>query len=90
MSDIHPTAIVEDGAKIGANSIVAGHAIVTEGSEFPANSIIAGAPAKLVKERDCGEANLLNARFYHRNGLNYARGVERFSPEDLAYIGGGS
>ena len=76
-------ATVMDGAKIGANSIVAGHAIVSEGAEFPENSIIAGVPAKLVKTRDNGAANLVNARFYHINALNYAKGVERFSEADI-------
>lgn len=75
-------ATIMDGAKIGDNSIVAGHSIVTEGSEFPANSIIAGSPAKLVKTRDNSAANLMNAKFYHLNGLNYAKGIERYSPED--------
>jgi len=76
-------ATIMDGAKIGSNSIVAGHSIVTEGSEFPENSIIAGSPAKLIKTRDNSAANLMNARFYHLNALNYAKGIDRLSPEDL-------
>ena len=80
-------ATIMDGAKIGENSIVAGHSIVTEGAEFPANSIIAGSPAKLVKTRDNGAANLMNAKFYHQNALNYAQAKERFAPEDLKKIG---
>lgn len=79
-------ATVMDGARIGENSIVAGHAIVTENASFPPNSIIAGTPAKLVRRRDCGAANLGNARFYHRNGLNYARGVERMTAEEIAAV----
>ncbi len=79
-------ATLMDGAKVGDNSIVAGHSILTENSEFPANSIIAGVPAKVVGTRDNSRANLINARFYHRNGLNYARGIERFSDEDTAAI----
>ena len=71
-----------DGAKIGANSIVAGHAIVREGAVFPENAVIAGVPAKQIATRDNGEANTLNAAFYHHNALNYARGVERFSEAD--------
>lgn len=76
-------ATIMDGAKIGSNSIVAGHSIVTEGSVFPENSIIAGSPAKLVKTRDNRAANLMNARFYHMNALNYAQGVERLTGEQL-------
>lgn len=70
-------ATVMDGATIGANSVVAGHSIVAEGARFPENSIIAGVPGRLVKTSDCSEANLANAEFYHRNALNYARGVHR-------------
>lgn len=81
-------ATVMDGAKIGANSIVAGHAIVSEGAEFPENSIVAGVPAKLVKTRDNAAANLMNARFYHINALNYAKGIERFSAADLRKMAG--
>lgn len=77
-------ATLMDGSKIGANSIVAGHTIVMEGQEFPENSIIAGVPAKLVKTRDNGKANKFNAIFYHQNGLNYAKGIERLSWNDLA------
>lgn len=79
-------ATIMDGAKIGSNSIVAGHSIVTEGSEFPENSIIAGSPAKLVKSRDNAAANLMNARFYHLNALNYAKGIDRLTPEQLASL----
>ncbi len=79
-------ATIMDGARIGANSIVAGHTIVREGQEFPDNSIIAGVPAKLVGTRDNSEPNIINARFYYRNGLNYARNIDRMSDEDIAYM----
>ena len=79
-------ATIMDGAKIGSNSIVAGHSIVTEGSVFPENSIIAGSPAKLVKTRDNSAANLMNARFYHLNALNYAEGIDRMPPTQLASL----
>ena len=81
-------ATIMDGAKIGSNSIVAGHSIVTEGSVFPDNSIIAGSPAKLVKTRDNGAANLMNARFYHMNALNYAKGMDRMDAAQLAALTG--
>ena len=68
-------ATIMDGATIGDNCIVAGHSIVTEGSEFPDNSIIAGSPAKLVKTRDSGAANAMNAAFYVQNAKNYAHGI---------------
>ena len=76
-------ATVMDGAKIGSGSIVAGHSIVSEGREFPENSIIAGVPAKLIATRDNTKRIIGNAAFYHQNALNYARGADRLSDEDL-------
>lgn len=81
-------ATIMDGAVIGNNCIVAGHSIVTEGSEFPDNSIIAGSPAKLVKTRDNGDANLFNAKFYVENAKNYAQGKHRFTEDNLKKIFG--
>jgi carbonic anhydrase/acetyltransferase-like protein (isoleucine patch superfamily) len=72
-----------DGAKIGNNCIVAGHTIVTEGSEFPDNTIIAGVPGKAVATRDCGDANLVNARFYSAMADTYAAGGDRLSQEQV-------
>ena len=80
-------ATIMDGAVIGDNCIVAGHSIVTEGSVFPDNSIIAGSPAKLVKTRDNAAANARNAAFYVRNAKNYAKGIHRFSEDDLRAAG---
>ncbi len=82
-------ATIMDGVKIGANSIVAGHSIVRENAAFPENSVIAGVPGKLVATRDNAQANLINARFYHRNALNYAQGIDRMSTEDVEAIFGG-
>ena len=76
-------AIIMDGAVIGNNSIVAGNSIVTEGSQFPENSIIAGSPARLIKTADNSVANLNNARFYHLNALNYKKGIDRLSAQDM-------
>lgn len=70
-------ATIMDGAVIGANSIVAGHTIVTENAVFPENSIIAGVPAKLIRTKDNGAANRMNAEFYYQNGLRYAKGADR-------------
>ena len=70
-------ATIMDGAKIGNNCIVAGHTIVTENSEFPDNTIIAGVPGKAVATRDCGDANLLNAKFYSAMAASYSEGKDR-------------
>ena len=68
---------IMDGAKIGANSIVAEHSLVRQGQEFPENSVIAGVPARLIKTRDCSEANLMNARIYETIARGYAEGRDR-------------
>ena len=39
-------AIILNGAKIGANSLVGAGALITEGKEFPDNSVIVGAPPR--------------------------------------------
>ncbi|MCX7202054.1 MAG: dephospho-CoA kinase, partial [Burkholderiales bacterium] len=70
-------ATIMDGAKIGANSIVAGHTIVMQNQVFPENSIIGGVPAKLIGTRDNGEANVRNARFYEEIARRLVRGEER-------------
>ena len=78
---------IMDGAVIGNNCIVAGHSIVTEGSSFPDNSIIAGSPAKLLKSRNSGVANKMNAAFYVLNAKNYRHGIHRVSEDDLLSSG---
>ena len=79
-------ATIMDGAKIGANSIVAGNTIVTENSVFPENSIIAGVPGKVVATRDCGSANALNAEMYGRFAAAYAKGNDRLDEAEIAEI----
>ena len=79
-------ATIMDGVKIGNNCIVAGHTIVTEGSEFPDNTVIAGVPGKAVASRDCGEANLLNAKFYSAMAETYAAGDDRLSQEKVDQV----
>ena len=76
-------ATVMDGAKIGENSIVAGHTTITENKVFPPNSVIAGVPGKVVATRDCGDANLLNAKFYSACAEQYGQGIDRLSDEAL-------
>ncbi|HEY4343423.1 MAG TPA: gamma carbonic anhydrase family protein [Parvibaculum sp.] len=71
-----------DGVKIGANSIVAGHSIVTENTVIPPNSIVAGSPGKVIRTRDSGVANAMNAAFYFENAKAYARGDHRVTERD--------
>lgn len=75
---------IMDGVKIGANSIVAGHSIITENTVIPENSIVAGVPAKVIRTRDSGIANIMNAHFYYENALAYGRGDHRVAM-DPAY-----
>ena len=76
-------ATIMDGAKVGENSIVAGHTIITENKEFPPSSVIAGVPGKVVATRDCSDANRLNAEFYIACAAQYSQGVDRLSDEEL-------
>jgi carbonic anhydrase/acetyltransferase-like protein (isoleucine patch superfamily) len=66
-----------DGAVIGDNSIVAEHSLVRAGQEFPPNSVIAGSPARLIRERDCSEGNVMNARMYQAIARGYSEGRQR-------------
>jgi carbonic anhydrase/acetyltransferase-like protein (isoleucine patch superfamily) len=68
---------IMNGAKIGANSIVAEHSLVRPGQVFPENSVIAGSPARLIRERDCSEGNLMNARTYEAIAKAYGEGRDR-------------
>jgi carbonic anhydrase/acetyltransferase-like protein (isoleucine patch superfamily) len=77
-------ATIMDGAKLGANCVVAGHSIVRENSDFPDNSVIVGVPAKVVDTRNNSKANVDNAEFYRLNGKNYAQGIHRLSDEQLS------
>ncbi|GAA0477461.1 gamma carbonic anhydrase family protein [Parasphingorhabdus litoris] len=79
-------ATIMDGAKIGANSIIAGHTIVNENKVFPENSIIAGVPGKIIGENDNSDRTIFNARFYETIARNYAKGAERLTPEQLAAL----
>lgn len=70
-------ATIYGGAVIGDNSIVGQHAYVKDGTVVPPNSIVVGSPAKVIRTQNSWIANRLNALFYHRNALAYARGEHR-------------
>ncbi|MCS6986781.1 MAG: gamma carbonic anhydrase family protein [Sphingomonadaceae bacterium] len=70
-------ATIYGGAHIGDNSIVGQHAYVKDGTIVPPNSIVVGAPAKVIRMANNWVANRMNALFYHRNALAYARGDHR-------------
>jgi carbonic anhydrase/acetyltransferase-like protein (isoleucine patch superfamily) len=48
-------AIVMDGAKIGARSIIAAGSLVPKGREIPPGSLVMGSPAKVVRPLDADE-----------------------------------
>jgi len=70
-------ATVMEGARIGENSIIAGHSFVVDGTIVPPNSAVMGAPAKVVRSQNSFIANKLNALMYWRNALCYAKGDHR-------------
>ena len=70
-------ATVYGGAVIGSGSIVGQHAYVKDGTIVPPNSIVVGSPAKVIRTMDSRVANRVNAAFYHRNALAYAKGDHR-------------
>jgi len=64
---------IMDGCVIGDNCIVAGHTFLREGTVIPDNSIVMGTPGKVIKTRNCGDVNRLNAHAYFENALAFAR-----------------
>ena len=55
-----------DGAEIGDNSIVGANALLPPGKKFPANSLIIGMPAKVRREVDDEDIEMIrkNAAYY--------------------------
>jgi carbonic anhydrase/acetyltransferase-like protein (isoleucine patch superfamily) len=66
-----------DGTVIGDNCIIGQHAYLKDGTQVPDNSIVVGAPAKIIRTANSTMQNKLNALFYHRNALAFARGDHR-------------
>ncbi|MGO4714979.1 gamma carbonic anhydrase family protein [Bradyrhizobium sp. 2TAF24] len=81
-------ATIMDRCVIGAGTIVAGGSFLTEGTVVPPHSIVMGSPGKVARTRDNTKANRMNALFYHRNALAYAKGNYRAwsQPEVLAEV----
>jgi carbonic anhydrase/acetyltransferase-like protein (isoleucine patch superfamily) len=81
-------ATIYGGAVIGDNSIVGQHAYVKDGTVVPPNSIVVGSPAKVIRTQNNWLPNRLNAAFYHRNALAYAKGDHRAwdGPEFEAWL----
>ena len=69
-------ATVLNGAKIGKNSIVGAGAVVSEGKEFPEGSLILGVPAKLIKE-----VNEEQIQMIQKNADNYVRLSKQYTED---------
>ena len=63
-------ALVLNGARIGARSIIAAGAVVKEGAQIPPCSLVVGLPG--VVRRTLGEADFESIRMYARNYVEYA------------------
>jgi carbonic anhydrase/acetyltransferase-like protein (isoleucine patch superfamily) len=72
-------AILLNGARIGANSIVGAGAVVTEGKTFPDYSLVVGAPARVIRTLDDKAAKMIaiGAEHYVQRWKNYAEGLKR-------------
>jgi carbonic anhydrase/acetyltransferase-like protein (isoleucine patch superfamily) len=72
---------VLNGAKIGNNCIVGAHALVTEDKTFADGSLILGAPARVVRELDAGEIEMIRT-----SADIYVENAARFSSDLLARV----
>ena len=71
-------AVILNGARVGAGSIIAAGAVVTEGMEIPPGSLVAGVPGKV-------------RRVLHRTDLDLIRGYAQNYVEYTAmYLSGAS
>jgi carbonic anhydrase/acetyltransferase-like protein (isoleucine patch superfamily) len=72
-------AMVLNGARIGANSLIGAGALVTEGKAFSDNSLIVEAPAKAVRTLDDAAVEGLRkaALDYVGNWRRFAEGLRR-------------
>ena len=68
---------IMDGCEIGENSIVAGHSFLKENTKIPANSVVMGTPGEVRRTQNNYVRNRINAFFYYRNALAYAKGSYR-------------
>lgn len=70
-------AVVMDGAEIGAESLVAAGALVTPGTRTPPRSLVIGSPARVLRELNAQELELVMRTW--ENYVGYSRRyIERF------------
>ncbi len=70
-------AIILNGARIGAHSIVAAGSVVPEGKEIPPNSLVMGVPGQVVRHVTEEEITRIQdgARHYVERAKNYWKGI---------------
>jgi len=68
---------IMDGCEIGDNCIIAGHTFLRENTRIPANSVVMGVPGEVRRTQNNYVRNRINAYFYYRNALAYAKGEYR-------------
>ena len=66
---------VLNNARIGSNCVVGAHALVTEGKSFPDGVLLLGSPAKIARELEAQELEMLkaSAAVYVRQNSRYRR-----------------
>lgn len=66
-------AVILDGAVIGENSIVGANALVPTGKVIPPNSLVLGSPAKVVRQIEDSDRELLrmSVEVYVQNSKDY-------------------
>ena len=74
-------AVILDGARIGARSIIAAGALVTKSMQVPPGSLVMGAPAKVVRALTA-EEQAANARL----ALKYVEVSRRYLAQDLGAL----
>jgi carbonic anhydrase/acetyltransferase-like protein (isoleucine patch superfamily) len=66
-------AVLLNGVQVGRGSLVAAGAVVTPGTEIPENSMVAGVPAKVLRQTNDREREMIatGARNYLRNAARH-------------------
>jgi carbonic anhydrase/acetyltransferase-like protein (isoleucine patch superfamily) len=69
-------------AVIGKGCLVGAHSLITEGKRFPDGVLIVGSPAKVVRELDENERNMLlqSAAVYVANGRRFVNEMAELQP----------
>lgn len=72
-------AVLLDGVRVGARSVVAAGSVVSPGTEVPTGYIVAGSPAKVLRETTGSSAEMWldhNAAFYGELARKHADTIE--------------